>query len=316
MERTTRAGPGSPGSGCDNRPVPQRQANLPPLALRLGLNAVAAGVQALGRLRYRISDPIGNAAFALQPRRRRVTIGNYRAVFPRLTRREARRLAARSYREYARTSIDFLYASGLPRARVVSEMRGCGIDANILSRQLEGKPGILVLIHHGSWDVPAALAAANGISLTAVMADEGSVTMSELIIWARGKIGVQAVLASRSPRYLLQRLRSGRWLGLVVDIPGNTPSVEVEFLNHRTRFSAAAGILAARTGAPLLPTTCVRTPNGGYLVEVHPPVAVGPGTDPAEALRQVIPVFEAAVRRWPEQWFPFSQDRLLDLPHA
>jgi lauroyl/myristoyl acyltransferase len=91
--------------------VPQRQANLPPLALRLSLNAVAAGVQALGRHRYRISDPIGNAAFALQPRRRRVTIGNYRAVFPRLTRREARRLAARSYREYARTSIDFLYAS-------------------------------------------------------------------------------------------------------------------------------------------------------------------------------------------------------------
>lgn len=293
--------------------MPQPGADLPPLGLRLGLNAAAAGVHALGGQRYRLSDLIANAAFALQPGRRRATMRNYRASFPELTPRQARQLAARSYREFARTAIDFLYVHHLPRNRVVAEMRGFGVEANILDRQVAGKPGILVVIHHGSWDVPAALAVAYGIELTAVMADQGSTLISALVIWARGEIGVQALLASRSPRTLLQRLRAGKWIALVADIPGDTPAVEVEFLSRRTRFSAAPGILAARTGAPLVPATCVRTPNGGYLVEVHAPVAVGPETDPADALRQVIPVFEAAVRRWPEQWFPFSEDRLLDL---
>ncbi|HVB14441.1 MAG TPA: lysophospholipid acyltransferase family protein [Candidatus Dormibacteraeota bacterium] len=288
--------------------------DLPPLGLRLGLNAVAAAVRALGPLRYRISDPIANATFALQPARRRSTVRNYRAAFPQLTRREARRLAARSFREYARTSIDFLYIQHLPRTRVLSEMRVYGYEAHMRGRQLEGKPGILVLIHHGSWDAPGPLATANGVHLTSVMDDGGSTALSNLVIWARAEIGVEVVPASRSPRTLLRRLRAGHWVALVADIPGDTPSVEVEFLGRKTRFSAAPGILAAHTGAPLVAATSVRTPTGGYLVELFPPVPVAPDSDPGEALRQVIPAFEAAVRRWPEQWFPFRHNLFLDLP--
>jgi lauroyl/myristoyl acyltransferase len=295
--------------------VPQTRSDLPPLALRVGLTAVAVGVRTLGRHRYRLSDPIANATFALQPSRRRTTIRNFRAVFPDLSARQARRLAAASFREYARTAIDFLYVQRLPRPRVLSEMRVYGYETYMEGLQLAGKPGILVVIHQGSWDTPAALAVAHDVHLTSVMADEGSKVLAALVIWARAEMGVEVVLASKSPRTMLQKLRAGQWVALVADIPGDTPSVEVEFLNHRTLFSAAPGMLAAHTGAPLMPATSLRTPNGGYLVELFPPITVAPGTDPAEALRQVIPVFERAVRRWPEQWYPFSSDRLLDLPN-
>lgn len=287
--------------------------DLPPLPLRLGLNTVAAGVRALGQHRYRLSDSIANATFALQPSRRRATIRNFRAVFPELSERGARRLAAKSYREYARTSIDFLYVHHLSRNRVFSEIRTFGVDANFSSLQLQDKPGILVVMHHGSWDVPAAASAARGIRFTSVMADEGSPWLSRLVIWARRQIGVEVVLTSQSPSALLRKLRKNGWVALVTDIPGDTPSVEVDFLGHRTRFSAAPGALAARTSAQLVPATCVRRPTGGYLIEVHSPVAIEPGLDPAAAISRVIPVFEAAVRRWPEQWYPFSKDLLIDL---
>ncbi len=280
------------------------------------MTAVALGVRALGRHRYRLSDPIANATFALQTERRRTTIRNFRAVFPELTPRQARRLAAASFREYARTAIDFLYMQRLPRPRVLSEVRVYGYEQYMEGLQLAGRPGILVITHQGSWDTPAALAIAHDVHLSSVMADEGSKVLADLVIWARAEMGVEVVPASKSPRTMLQKLRAGQWVALVVDIPGDTPSVEVEFLNHRTLFSAAPGMLAAHTGAPLMPVTSLRTPNGGYLVELFPPITVAPGTDPTEALRQVIPVFERAVRRWPEQWYPFSPDRLLDLPHA
>jgi KDO2-lipid IV(A) lauroyltransferase len=294
--------------------MPQSGPALPPFGLRLGLNVTAAGVRLLGRRRYRLSDALGNAAFALQPERRRVTIRNYRAAFPELDRWEARRLAARSFREYARTSLDFLYAHHLPRTRVVSEMQTFGVEANLDPLNLTGHGGILVTIHYGSWDVPGAFALAHRIDLTGVMADEGNPTLANLVIWARAEIGFRVVLASRSPRTLLRTLRSGKWVALVADIPGETPSVVVPFLGHLARFSTAPAALAARTGAPLVPATCVRRPGGGYLVEVHPPVWIEPGTDPATALGQIIPVFEAAVRRWPEQWYPFNRDRFIDLP--
>jgi lauroyl/myristoyl acyltransferase len=295
--------------------VPQTRSDLPPLALRVGLTTVARGVQALGRHRYRLSDPIANATFALQPGRRRTTIRNFRAVFPELTARQARQLAAASFREYARTAIDFLYVQRLPRPRVLSEMRVYGYETYMEPLQLAGEPGILMVIHQGSWDTPAALAIAHDVHLTSVMADEGSKLLTDLVIWARAEMGVEVVLASKSPRTMLRKLRAGQWVALVVDIPGDTPSVEVDFLNHRMLFSAAPGMLAAHTGAPLMAATSLRTPNGGYLVELFPPITVAPDADPAEALRQVIPVFERAVRRWPEQWYPFSPDRLLDLPN-
>ncbi|MGH7643647.1 MAG: lysophospholipid acyltransferase family protein [Candidatus Dormibacteria bacterium] len=293
---------------------PEFQPELPPLGLRLGLNAASATVRALGPLRYQLADRIGNATFLAQPRLRKTAIRNYRAAFPKLTRRQARRLAARSFREYARTAIDFLYVQRLPRTTVLSEMRVFGYESYMQGLQLAGKPGILVITHHGSWDAPGALAIANGVHLTSVMDDEGNATMANLVIWARAEIGVEVVPASRSPRTLLQRLRAGGWVALVADIPGDTPSVEVDFLNHRTRFSAAPGILAAHTGAPLVPATSVRTPNGGYLIELFPPVTIERGTDPAEAMGRIIPVFEAVVRRWPEQWYPFREDLFLDLP--
>ncbi len=282
------------------------------MLLRLGLTVAAAGVQALGGHRYQLSDPIANAAFALHPGRRRTTIRNFKAVFPELNRRQVRRLAARSYREYARTALDFLYVHLLPRRRAFVELRTVGAEANVLQRQRQGQPGILVVIHHGSWDVPGAAAAAYGVGLVSVMAEGGSRELAQLVVWARRQMGVEVVLADRAPKAVMRQLRRGGWVALVADIPGDTPSVEVEFLGHRTSFSSAPGVLAARTGAPLVPVTCVRRPNGGYLIEVHEPVAVAPGTDPGEALRPIIPVFEQAVRRWPEQWYPFREDMLHD----
>ncbi|HVC38740.1 MAG TPA: lysophospholipid acyltransferase family protein [Candidatus Dormibacteraeota bacterium] len=291
----------------------QAPAGLPPLGLRIGLNTAAAAIRGLGELRYRLSDPVANATFALQRNRRRATIQNFREFFPGLTAKEARRLAARSYREYGRTSIDFLYVHHLARGRVFAELKSHGVEANLVAHQRQGRPGILVMMHHGSWDVPAAVASAKGIQLTSVMTDEGSAVISELVIWARREIGVTVVPMARSASVLLRRIRAGGWVALLTDIPGSSPAVEVEFLGRKTLFSAAPALLAARTGAPLVPATCVRRPQGGYLIEVHEPVAVEPDCAPAEALGRVIPVFEAAVRRWPEQWFPFREDLALDL---
>ncbi len=291
----------------------QRGPELPPLALRAGLNATASLVQALGRHRYRLSDAISNAIFVLDPVVRRTVIRNFRAAFPALTARQARRLAGRSFREYGRTSIDFLYVHHLDRARIVPQLHLVGGEAEVLSRYRSGQPGILLVIHHGSWDVPSTLAAVHGVELTAVMADEGNPALTGLVIWARAELGVRAVPASHSLRTLMRQLRAGKWLALLIDMPGDTPAVELPFLGHRARFSSAAAVLAARTGAPLVPAVCVRRPAGGYLVELHPAIEVEPGDEPGPVMARALPVFEAAVRRWPEQWYPFSPDRFSDL---
>ncbi|MHB8394136.1 MAG: lysophospholipid acyltransferase family protein [Candidatus Dormibacteria bacterium] len=281
----------------------------PNRGLKLGLNLVAALLHRVGPSRYRISDPLSNAAFALSRRRRLATIRNYRMVFPEMGHREARRLAARSFREYGRTSLDFVYVHRLARPRLISLFRSVGVD-DVRRMRAAGLGGIFVLMHLGAWDAGAAWATAVGVPLTAVMADEGSNAVQDLVIWARAEMGLTAVTASHAPRVVLATLRRGGWVALLADIPGDTKSVEVDFLGQRARFSVAPVMLAARTGCPLFAVVSVRTPAGGYLVEVHPPHAVSRDADPATAMGPLLQVFEQAVRRWPEQWFPFEEDRL------
>ena len=281
-------------------------------ALRGGLNAAAAGLHLLGARRYLVSDALANAAFALLPARRRAAVHNYQLVFPELASPQARRLARRSFREYGRISLDFVYVHRLPRPQLLTLFRGVGVE-HALRLRAEGRGGILVLFHLGTWDAGGAWAQAMGVPLTVVMADEGSRSIQELVIWARAEMGLRAVLASNSARPVLQTLRAGGFVALLADIPGNTPSLEVEFLGHRTRISAAPSLLAARTGCPLLPVVASRSPSGTYLVEVHPPHFISREQDPAQALKPVLAVFERAVRRWPEQWYPFEEGRLLDL---
>jgi len=283
-----------------------------PLALRAGLDATARLLHLFGEHRYLLADVVANATFALQPGRRRTTVRNYQAVFPTLSRRQARRLAARSYREYARTSLDFVYLHRLSRPRLLGLFHSFG-DQPVRQMMADGQGGILVLIHLGAWDAGGAWAAATGFPVTAVMADEGGGAIQDLVIWARSLLGMRVVVASRSARLLLRTLHQGGWVALLADIPGDTPALEVEFLGRRTLFSAAPTLLAARTGVPLIAVVAVRSPAGGYLIEVHPPHLVERDADPIEALKPVLAVFERAVRRWPEQWYPFGEGRLLDL---
>lgn len=306
--------PGGATAGCDNRLVPELATPQPQAALRAGFDAAAGLVHLLGRRRYLISDSVANAAFALQPRRREVTAANFQAVFPQLGRRQARRLAARSYREYARTSLDFLYVHHLSRARLLAGFRAHGVEI-LHQLQAERRGAILLLFHHGAWDAGGAYASAVGLPLTSVMADEGAPALRDLVIWARAEIGMRVVPASQSARVVLETLRGGGLVALLADIPGDTPAVEVDFLGRRTKFSALPSRLAEHTGCPLIPVVSVRSPAGGYFIEVHPPHHLIPGDDPEAGLRPVLEVFERTVRRWPEQWYPFGEDRLRGPAH-
>jgi KDO2-lipid IV(A) lauroyltransferase len=281
----------------------------PRLLLRLGLDGCAWFLHLLGPNRYRLADLLGTAAFTLLPARRRAAIANFRLVFPELGRRELRQLGRRSFCEYARTSVDFVWVHRLSRPQLMRNFRGFG-EEPVLRLKAEGRGGVLVLMHLGAWDAGGAYALARGVPLTAVMDDGGNPALRDLVVWARARIGLRAVLATASARPLLRTIREGGWVALLADIPGDTPSVEVDFLGCRTRFSSAPALLAARTGCPLVAVVAVRSPKGGYLVEAHPPVTVARHQEPAQALRPILDVFEAAVRRWPEQWYPFDQGRL------
>ncbi len=230
---------------------------------------------------------------------------NHRRSDPGIDEREARRRARRSYREYGRTIADFLWALQLDSARVSRHTRIVGAS-NVLSLHEQGRGGILVLGHYGSWDMAANVAVAYGVGLTTVMAPVGPPAITDLVLWAREGNQLEVFTPESAARGLLRALRRGRFVCLLCDIPGGGPTVVVDYCGGPVVFTAAPAWLARVSGAPLLPAVCRRV-EGGYELEIHPPMTVERGEDEAAVMQRVASTLEVAVRRHPEQWYPFGE---------
>lgn len=261
--------------------------------------------RALGRGRYLVADAAGLALYASQRSRRRRTIVNHRRSAPGIDEREARRRARGSFREYARTVSDFLYAVELDDAAALRSAEVRGLEH--LTTALQGGRGVVVaLSHFGNWDMAGKLALGSGLEMTTVMAPFGPPAVTDLVIWARQRNQLEVFTPENAARGLLRALRRNRCVALLCDVPGAGPTVVVEYCGGPVLFSSVPAWLALRTGAPLVTVDCWRE-RGRYVGEAHPPIPVGAGDDEAAVMQRVATSLEAAVRRRPEQWYPFGE---------
>ncbi|HEX3605629.1 MAG TPA: lysophospholipid acyltransferase family protein [Candidatus Dormibacteraeota bacterium] len=261
-------------------------------------------MRALGPARYAVGEAAGLGVWALS-RRRRLAAANHRRLDPGIDEREARRRARRSYREYGRTVVDFLWGIDLDAATVTRCTHLHGLE-DLLAVRDAGRGAIIVLGHFGSWDMCANVAAVHGIPLSTVMSPVGPPAITDLVIWARESNQLEVFTPERAARGLVRALRRGRFVCLLCDIPGGGPTVVVDYCGGPVAFTTAPAVLARVTGAPIFPIDSHRS-RDGYEIVVQPPVVVEPGEDDTTVMQRVAVSLERVVRRHPEQWYPFGQ---------
>jgi lauroyl/myristoyl acyltransferase len=285
--------------------VPDRP-DAPNPALRGGWQAVVGLARVLGPARYAVADGIAMGVYALDARRRRNARANHRRLDPAIDEREARRRARRSFREYGRTTADFFWANGMDDVQVRRRSTVEGLE-QVHEARMQGRGGVITLSHYGNWDMGALAAVARELPLTTVMAPLGPRPFTELVVWARRRNQLEVHTPQNAARALLRALRQNRCVGLMSDIPGAGPTVDVEYCGGMVPFSTVPAWLAMRTGAPLLPAECTRHRGGRFEVVIHPAVEIHEGDGEREVMQRVARVLERAVRLRPAQWYPFGE---------
>jgi lauroyl/myristoyl acyltransferase len=196
---------------------------------------------------------------------------------------------------------------GIDRIRRDTEVPGREL---ITQARSEGRGVILALPHSGNWDAAGAwLADWLGEPFLTIAERLRPESLYRRFLAYRESLGMKVTPLTGGPKpgseVLRQWLNDGGVSCLLVDRNFGTGGVPVDFFGRPALMPSGAALLAARTGAALLPAV-PRFDGAGWRIQVHPEVPVtGEGrlaTRVGTAMQAVADVFTEGLGEHPEDW--------------
>lgn len=211
------------------------------------------------------------------------------------------RIIRRSYRNMARTVGHAFWTCRNARRRVAEAGEMCEEGKRFLA---ENKPAVTVSGHIGCWEILSQLAFLEGHRMMSVAKDIGTSGMTRLLMKSRMSIGQEIVHADGAFRPLMQGLKDGKSLGLLVDqvVKPKNGGVWVRFFGRPVPVSAAPAFFAAKGKAPVAVAWSRPLHDGRYRCEV---VTVHSPQEAREVWRltqRCIKDLEGVIRRHPSCW--------------
>ncbi len=266
-----------------------------------------------------ISLPLGRAVFVgsyfAWPKKRRIILSNAAQVLglP-VGDRRVRHLARRIYGTYSRFVIELMRLPSLPADEPLRLLRsgageygGDSFIALFERLRSEGRGLIAVSAHIGSIDLLAGAFALRGLPTYGVADDSAYPELLEEMNAQRRRWKIE-VIPWRNMRRVFKALREPAILGLVVDWGYRADGVPIRLFGEWTTLPAGPAILAAKTGAAIVPVVGRRMEDGTYEARHYDPIEVN-GTTPAEmqrATQEIAAAIEDMIAAAPEQWYIFK----------
>ena len=184
-----------------------------------------------------------------------------------------RLIVRRSYRNMARSVGYAFWTCVRAKARCMATGE---MEARAKAFLAESKPAITVSGHLGCWEILSQLAFLEGHSMMSVAKDIGTSGMTALLMRARRSIGQEIVPADGAFKPLMQGLRDGKSLGLLVDqsVSAKDGGIWIRFFGRPMSVSAAPAFFSAKAKVPIAVAWSRPLKDGRYcctLVAKHAP---------------------------------------------
>jgi phosphatidylinositol dimannoside acyltransferase len=313
------------GSGWPGRPVERRTGALdriPPdhrtegLRLRVMARLWNAAWEVFRRLPEPLAFGIATVLSRVFCRLNRESRERVRANLARIVpAAELDRAVKRAFRSYARYWVEAFRAADLDPEDLSARTTTNGFEH--LDKALEGGKGAIVLLaHHGSWDMAARWGESHGYHLAVVTEVVRPRKLFEKFVRLREQIGLEVVPLRRGDDLagrLLEVLAANHIVGLLSDrdLTGRAPVAE--FFGEPARIPYGPVILSRRSGAPIVPVTMIQRPRRRWHVEVLPAIEL-PDDSIREGVQAIARALEDLIRTEPTQWHALSPVWLADQP--
>jgi len=254
----------------------------------------------------------GRLLYHLFPLRREVVLANLTRVYGEtVSPDEIQRLAQAHYAHLWRLAGEFLRFRWLSRARKAAMVRVENIEALVAAVD-QGK-GVLVLTgHFGNWEVATIAGIGNYPQVRGrfhfVRRAIKPKWLDALVTRRFNKAGFGVLPKRGSLDAILATLSAGDMIVFPFDQHARPPDgIEVDFFGHPAWTFRSLAIIALATGAPVLPATSWREPDGHHVLRFEDalsPIECANTTDAIRAnTRAYNETLERLILARPEQWY-------------
>ncbi len=267
---------------------------------------------ASGRLMSRsghrsVGRALGNAAWRAMPRYRNVALANLKRAFGgSWSDEEILRVAQESFRVLGISMVEFfLWQPGLkgPDIDAAARLEGQEHYERAFAR---GKGVILITAHYGNWEMMGPCLSRAGYIVNAISRTADDPTMERTIESIRKGAGVRQIPRSKAAREGLGCLRRNEILAILMDQNTAEGGVFVPFFGHLASTATGPAVFALKTEAALVPTFCLREPDGSYTVQAREPILPEPTGDRQRDIvmltARLTLAIEDQIRERPELW--------------
>jgi len=249
---------------------------------------------------------LGNLLYYLAVPQRRIVRRNLQFCFFDSSPQQIQCKAKHIFQHFGITLLELLQMAYLSKQELVSKVRVENIE--ILIEAIAKQKGIILITAHlGNYEVAAqSVPCILGQQMSAVAKKMRNVQLNRFIHNLRTRFGNKVIYKKGALPEMMQTLRKGAIVGIMMDISRRFDGVDVNFLDHRATATPAAALLGLRCKSPIIPAFCHRDPKGKLIVRVEPPIEIRRSSDLRSDLQfntqLITDRVERAVRNYPEQW--------------
>ena len=184
-----------------------------------------------------------------------------------------------------------------------------------------GRGVVLALPHSGNWDASGIWLVHHSGPFTTVAERLEPASVFDRFVDYRESIGMEVIALTGSERppldVLAERLAENRAVCLMADRDLSRHGVPVDFFGERTKMPAGPALLAARTGAALLPVHSRFVGTDSWAHDVGAPIVGTGGTlelQVSTATQALADYFARGIHAYPADWHMLQRLWLADLP--
>ena len=237
---------------------------------------------------------------------RLIVMRNLQFCYPESSRRYIKELGKNSFKNAGITFVEIFQSTFISRQDLSGMFRIRG-EENLVNA-LKGEKGVIIISGHlANWEVGLQfLGCYFGKPMTGVARRIRYNWLDQWLQHLRTRFGNKIIYKKGALQSMMQTLRGGGIVGLLIDQSRRKQGVEVTFFGREATATPAAALLAIRCKSPVLPAFCVREDSDQLTIHIKPPLQLKRTECLRSDLRSntqiMINAVEEMVREYPDQW--------------